>query len=168
MWPEEFAQAAGPFLIANDLVRFYGKTLESAIEYGFKKKVNRRCHLKSEQVRIYPKDGPSSQETQMVADVQELQVFIPDGANTPLHDTPARRWSLDREATMKVVEDAVTQALEQTPRLLAAVETAIEDDNFEVPPFVEPIAEPVVAPQWTPPRIPTPDELQTGLFVPQH
>jgi hypothetical protein len=70
---------------------------------------------------------------------QALELFLPDGASTPLHDTPGVPWSRYREQTMQILLQAVEGGLEKAKKLLAAVEA---EKGFTPPELTVPSPEP--------------------------
>jgi hypothetical protein len=53
---------------------------------------------------------------------QVLELYVPDGATSPLRDTPAAPWSQYREQTLKILFSAVEGALQKAKELLVTVE----------------------------------------------
>lgn len=72
--------------------------------------------------------------TQKVIDVRQVEPRISDVISSPLHDTPARKFSEIREETFQMIETEANYVLKQAEKLIEAVE---KDNDFLVSPETE-------------------------------
>jgi hypothetical protein len=61
--------------------------------------------------------------TQEVVNARQFEVYGTDVFNSPLRDTPARKFSEERSETFKLIEQAAEDAISRAKRLIEAVKT---------------------------------------------
>lgn len=105
-----------------------------------------------ERARLF--DGQVEQlarHTREYVEGEALAIYAPDGVATPLHETfPGSGWGQpeQRQATLRIVMNAVQDAIEKGKQLLAAVEA---EKGFEPPEIAQP--QPAAAVEVTNPNL---------------
>jgi hypothetical protein len=76
-----------------------------------------------------------AKQSQEYVSGQGLEIYVPDGVSTPLHDTPGVPWHQYREGTLQILLQAIEDGLRRAKGLLDVVEAekGFEPAALDVP-----------------------------------